>query len=51
MTAKARDEALRAIPMGRFGSVDEIADAAAFLVRNTYANNCVLNIDGGLSAV
>ncbi|KAH7114365.1 hypothetical protein B0J11DRAFT_134251 [Dendryphion nanum] len=38
------------IPMGRFGTPDEVADAALFLARNQYANNCVLNLDGGLSA-
>ncbi|KAI1389055.1 NAD(P)-binding protein [Hypoxylon trugodes] len=38
------------IPMGRLGLVDEVADAALFLAKNSYAHNCVLNIDGGLSA-
>ncbi|KAJ6024126.1 Short-chain dehydrogenase/reductase SDR [Penicillium herquei] len=39
------------IPLHRFGTPDEIADAAVFLASNEYANNCVLNLDGGLSAV
>lgn len=39
------------IPLGRFGTADEVADAALFLVTNQYASNCVLNLDGGLSAV
>ena len=39
------------IPLGRFGDPYEIADAAVFLAQNEYANNCILNIDGGLSAV
>ncbi|KAI1126857.1 hypothetical protein F5Y10DRAFT_243883 [Nemania abortiva] len=38
------------IPMGRLGTVEEVADAALFLANNSYAHNCVLNIDGGLSA-
>ncbi|KAI1767069.1 NAD(P)-binding protein [Hypoxylon sp. FL1150] len=38
------------IPMGRLGLAEEVADAALFLARNSYAHNCVLNIDGGLSA-
>lgn len=38
------------IPLGRFGAVDEVAHAAAFLAKNPYASNCILNIDGGLSA-
>lgn len=39
------------IPLRRFGTSQEIADAAVFLALNEYANNCVLNLDGGLSAV
>ncbi|KAK1147759.1 hypothetical protein N8T08_000272 [Aspergillus melleus] len=39
------------VPLRRFGQPHEIADAAVFLARNEYANNCVLNLDGGLSAV
>ncbi|KAI0402347.1 hypothetical protein F4802DRAFT_372914 [Xylaria palmicola] len=38
------------IPMGRLGLVEDVADAALFLANNAYAHNCVLNIDGGLSA-
>ncbi|KAK8134414.1 NAD(P)-binding protein [Apiospora sp. TS-2023a] len=38
------------IPLGRLGSAEEVADAAAFLVKNSYAHNTVLNLDGGLSA-
>ncbi|KAK0704862.1 hypothetical protein B0H67DRAFT_649264 [Lasiosphaeris hirsuta] len=38
------------IPAQRFGTPDEVADAAAFLAKNQYANNCMLNLDGGLSA-
>lgn len=50
MSQKARDDALSKIPSGRFGTVDEVADAALFLATNAYANNCVINLDGGLSA-
>jgi NAD(P)-dependent dehydrogenase (short-subunit alcohol dehydrogenase family) len=38
------------IPLRRFGSPEEVADAIIFLITNEYANNCVLNLDGGLSA-
>jgi NAD(P)-dependent dehydrogenase (short-subunit alcohol dehydrogenase family) len=51
MTPNARSEALNAIPLKRFGRPSEIADAAVFLAANAYANNCVLNVDGGLSAI
>jgi len=50
MTPVARSDALKSIPLGRFGDASEIADAALFLATNNYANNCVLNLDGGLSA-
>ena len=39
------------IPLGRLGKPEEIASAALFLARNEYAHNCVINLDGGLSAV
>lgn len=51
MTPQARSEALNAIPLRRFGEASEIADAAVFLAANKYANNCVLNLDGGLSTM
>ncbi|KAL2830551.1 hypothetical protein BDW59DRAFT_170115 [Aspergillus cavernicola] len=44
---KLKDE----IPLRRFGRPSEVADAAVFLAQNEYANNCVINLDGGLSAV
>jgi len=50
MNPEAISQALNAIPLKRFGKADEVADAALFLVRNEYASNCVLNLDGGLSA-
>ncbi|KAF3490846.1 3-ketoacyl-(acyl-carrier-protein) reductase [Arthroderma uncinatum] len=46
-----RKDARQAIPLRRFGWVEEVADAAVFVATNQYANNCVLNLDGGLSAV
>lgn len=42
-------QALNRIPQERFGTCEEVADAAIFLAANEYANNCVLNLDGGLS--
>jgi NAD(P)-dependent dehydrogenase (short-subunit alcohol dehydrogenase family) len=50
MTAEARSQALAQTPLKRFGTPEEVADAALFLVNNEFANNCVLNLDGGLSA-
>ncbi|PHH83842.1 hypothetical protein CDD82_33 [Ophiocordyceps australis] len=37
-------------PLRRVASPQEVADAAIFLASNGFANNCVLNLDGGLSA-
>lgn len=51
MSPQWREKAVNAIPAKRFGEVDEIADAALFLATNKYANNCLLNLDGGLSAI
>ncbi|KAF2145698.1 uncharacterized protein K452DRAFT_264950 [Aplosporella prunicola CBS 121167] len=51
MQPAAREKALERIPLKRFGDVAEIADAAIFLATNQYANNCILNLDGGMSAV
>ncbi|KAJ6133885.1 hypothetical protein N7523_000207 [Penicillium sp. IBT 18751x] len=39
------------IPLHRFGKASEVADAAVFLATNEYANNCIINLDGGLGAV
>ncbi|KAH0565418.1 hypothetical protein GP486_001194 [Trichoglossum hirsutum] len=47
---EVRKQVTDVIPAKRFGTVEEVADAAYFLAVNTYANNCVLNLDGGLSA-
>lgn len=47
----SREPLEKRIPLGRLGRPEEVADAAAFLAQNTYANNCILNLDGGLSAV
>ncbi|KAJ6789103.1 hypothetical protein PWT90_00405 [Aphanocladium album] len=41
---------LKDTPLGRVADPAEVADAALFLAANQFANNCVLNLDGGLSA-
>jgi NAD(P)-dependent dehydrogenase (short-subunit alcohol dehydrogenase family) len=52
MTKDLDEDALRQrIPLGRLGKPEEIAQAALFLAENDYAHNCVVNLDGGLSAV
>ncbi|KUL86717.1 hypothetical protein ZTR_03008 [Talaromyces verruculosus] len=50
--SEAKVNELRAqIPLNRLGDPREVSDAAVFLATNEYANNCVINLDGGLSAV
>ncbi|KAB5586230.1 hypothetical protein GE09DRAFT_1210803 [Coniochaeta sp. 2T2.1] len=51
MTEEISKARLSQIPLGRVGDAEAVADAAAFLAKNPYASNCILNIDGGLSAV
>ncbi|KAM0481419.1 hypothetical protein ACHAPX_003525 [Trichoderma viride] len=41
---------LKDTPLNRVADPAEVADAALFLASNGFANNCVLNLDGGLSA-
>ena len=41
---------LKDTPLNRVADPAEVADAAVFLAANEFANNCVLNLDGGLSA-
>ncbi|MGA9292862.1 MAG: 3-oxoacyl-ACP reductase family protein [Ignavibacteriaceae bacterium] len=36
------------IPLGRFGTVKEVADTVMMLVKNGYISNQVININGGL---
>jgi 3-oxoacyl-[acyl-carrier protein] reductase len=46
-----KQKTLEETPLSRIADPAEVADAALFLATNTFANNCVLNLDGGLSAV
>jgi 3-oxoacyl-[acyl-carrier protein] reductase len=47
---KLRDETLRAIPLGRLGTCDEVADAVLFLATPSaaYITGQVLGVNGGL---
>ncbi|MCQ2433099.1 MAG: 3-oxoacyl-ACP reductase FabG, partial [Clostridia bacterium] len=46
-TAEADNPLLAAIPLGRMGMPEEVADAAAFLIQNDYITGEVLRVDGG----
>ncbi|EPE07578.1 3-oxoacyl-acyl carrier protein reductase [Ophiostoma piceae UAMH 11346] len=41
-------ETIKKIAVKRLGRPDEVADAVTFLIKNKYANNCTLNLDGGI---
>jgi len=48
LSDKVKQEILNAIPLKRYGHVDDVARAAVFLAKNTYITGQVLNIDGGM---
>ena len=39
---------LETLPLKRYGQVDDIAQAAVFLAKNTYITGQVLHVDGGM---
>ena len=51
LSEESRETAAREIPLGRFGSAEEIAGAVAFLAgpHASYVTGTVLRVDGGLS--
>lgn len=44
-----REELLRAVPLGRMGSPEEVAEAVAFLLDAGYVTGEVLRVDGGIA--
>jgi citronellol/citronellal dehydrogenase len=45
------EEAIAKVPLGRMGSVEEVAEAILFMGRSRYITGEVLTIDGGLQLV
>lgn len=43
-----KKQMLGSIPLKRFGTPDEVADAAVFLAKNKYITGQVINVDGGM---
>lgn len=48
MSAEARERALEGTPLGRFGTPEEVADVAVFLVGCGFVNGAEVVVDGGL---
>ncbi len=51
LLAKVKDEAIKATPLGRLGSVEDVAYAVAFLASDeaSFITGQVLSVDGGLA--
>jgi len=49
-TCASRDSAVRGCPLGRLGTIDDIANAALFLCSGaaSFVNGVTLVVDGGL---
>ncbi len=48
LSENLQKQMLETIPLKRYGQVDDIAQAAVFLAKNTYITGQVLNVDGGM---
>ena len=49
LSDKVKADILAGIPLGRFGKVEEVAQAALFLAQNDYVTGQVLTVDGGMT--
>lgn len=51
-TPEAEERSVRGVPLGRMGTLDEVAEAAMFLASDSarYISGVVLPVDGGLTA-
>lgn len=48
LSDKVKEAATGSIPLGRFGSTEDVAGAAVFLAKSPYITGQVLNVDGGM---
>ena len=49
LTPGEREDAVGRTPLGRVGTVEEVADVAEFLVKCGFVNGAEVVVDGGLS--
>lgn len=45
---KIKEQAVKQIPLQRFGQVEDVAETAVFLAKNPYITGQVVNVDGGM---
>ena len=52
LSSDAKETILKKIPMGRFGTVDEVAECCLFLCsdQSSYITGQVITMDGGMIA-
>ena len=48
LTDEQKEKMLEVIPLKRYGQVEDIANVAVFLAKNTYITGQVINVDGGM---
>ncbi|EOH89522.1 3-oxoacyl-[acyl-carrier-protein] reductase [Enterococcus villorum] len=48
LSDKVKEQVVKQIPLQRFGSVEDVANAAIFLAKSPYITGQVINVDGGL---
>ena len=48
LSENVKEEMKKAIPMGRFGTIEDVADAVLFLASHPYITGQVLHVNGGM---
>ena len=48
LSDKVKEQVTQNIPLQRFGTVEDVAQAAIFLAKSPYITGQVLNVDGGM---
>jgi 3-oxoacyl-[acyl-carrier protein] reductase len=48
MPEEALKKAASLVPVGRMGSVDEVAHTAAYIFENDYVSGRIIEVDGGI---